>query len=127
MDILLHFNLEIHVNNAPVLISLEQVVVISSRCASLSSSLHFFVRREIPHKTARFLIPVPLSTSLQDGRCYHVSLCIENELNLWPSSFVRTVTCYPIMDHCVCMSHGQLLEVIIVIYSDLCVDEPFTV
>lgn len=121
------FNIKIHVNNAPVFISLDQGVVLSSRCASPSSSLHFIVRRKFSHKTARFPIPVPLSTSLQDGRCYHVSLSIENGLNLWPSSFIRTLTCYPIMDYCVYISQAQLLDVIIVIYSDLGVSEPFTV
>lgn len=67
---------------------------------------------QISDKSAWFPNPVPLSTSLQDGRCYHESLCSEMRLNLCPSLFIRTANFHPGAVYGAASSYGHLPGVI---------------
>lgn len=81
------------------------------------------VFQSFSHKTARFANPVPLSTSLQDGRCYHVSLCPQLRANLRPSLSSRTFKCHPNAVYDKPIAHVYCVNIILAIDSHFCLAE----
>lgn len=77
----------------------------------------------LSHKIARFANPVPLSTSLQDGRYNHVSLCPELRANLSPSLSSRTFNCHPNAVYDKPITHLHCVNIILAIGSYLCLAE----
>lgn len=74
-------------------------------------------------QNARFANPVPLSTSLQDGRCYHVSLCPQLKANLRPSLSSRTFNCHPNAVYDKPIAHVYCVNIILAIDSHFCLAE----
>lgn len=84
-------------------------------------------RSPISHKTARFTNPVPLSTILQNGRCYSELLCCESGLNLPSSLLDYTASRYRMALYSMSILHGLTEAVIFVVFTHLIVGEPVNV